>query len=78
MKSKLSWENSKQFYAIAVDSSQPNTLYMGTDGGVLKSTDGSETWTLINSNLRAASISNFAQVKATPDVKYAIANEFLN
>jgi len=36
---------------LAIDPSNPSTLYAGTEGGVFKSTDGGGSWSAINSGL---------------------------
>ena len=42
--------------AIAVDSSDPMSLYLGTSNGILKTTDGGSHWTQSNSGLKAVSV----------------------
>ena len=42
--------------AIAVDSTDPSTLYLGTSNGILKTTDGGSRWTQSNSGLKAVSV----------------------
>ncbi len=48
--------------SLAVDPSNPDTVYAGTLGGVFKSTNGGESWTAINSGLEVA------EVALTPDL----------
>lgn len=38
-------------HAIAFDPSNSNVMYLGTDGGIFKSTDKGESWTSLNNNL---------------------------
>jgi photosystem II stability/assembly factor-like uncharacterized protein len=38
-------------YTLAIDPSNTNIIYTGTDGGVFKSTDGGVSWNAINSGL---------------------------
>jgi len=37
--------------ALAIDPSDPNTLYAGTTGGVFKSTNGGANWSAANNGL---------------------------
>lgn len=41
-------------HALAVDPSNPGTVYAGTSGGVLKTTDGGANWRAANSGLRSS------------------------
>jgi photosystem II stability/assembly factor-like uncharacterized protein len=38
-------------HAIAFDPSNSNVMYLGTDGGIFKSTNKGESWTALNNNL---------------------------
>jgi photosystem II stability/assembly factor-like uncharacterized protein len=45
-------------FALAIDPTQPNVLYAGTDNGLFKSLDGAANWSAINAGLdEPASIS---------------------
>ena len=41
-------------HAVAFDPTNPNTVYIGCDGGLFKSTDSGTTWTDLNNNLPVA------------------------
>jgi photosystem II stability/assembly factor-like uncharacterized protein len=56
-------------YAMAMDPTNPNTLYAGTSGGgVFKSTDGGANWSAANSGLTNLSIYSLA---INPTMLYA-------
>lgn len=38
-------------HAVVFDPSNPNTIFLGTDGGIFKSTDAANTWTDLNNDL---------------------------
>ena len=38
-------------HAVVFDPSNPNTIFLGTDGGIFKSTDAADTWTDLNNDL---------------------------
>ena len=40
---------------LAIDPSNSNIIYAGTDGGVFKSTNGGDTWSPINSGITSVS-----------------------
>jgi photosystem II stability/assembly factor-like uncharacterized protein len=64
--------------SIAVDPSNHNTVYMGTQyGGIKKSTDGGATWTPINNGLPAPQVANgfilsIAVDPRTSDILYCV------
>jgi photosystem II stability/assembly factor-like uncharacterized protein len=60
---------------LAIDPQLPSTLYAGTGGGVLKSTDGGANWSRQNSGLTATTIFGLAVEPRLPGSLYAIANE---
>lgn len=57
--------------AIAVDPSNPNTLYLGSaQGGVWKSTNGGATWTPLNDNWTYMTTSSIAIDPSSPQTIY--------
>ncbi|MEI6205239.1 MAG: FG-GAP-like repeat-containing protein [Desulfuromonadales bacterium] len=59
-------------YTIAIDRSNPQTLYAGTwGGGVFKSTNGGSSWSAINSGLTKSTINALAIDPSTPQTVYA-------
>src|SRR6185295_518672 len=61
--------------ALAVDPSNKNVVYGGTDGGIFKSTNGGKRWTSLNNaiNIRSNSLSahGLAIDPTAPDTVYA-------
>lgn len=58
-------------HAIAIALANPETIYVGNDGGIYKSTDGGETWTSLNNALFSAT--QFQSVAVHPrDPKFTI------
>jgi len=60
---------------LAIDPTTPSTLYVGTDGGVFKSTDGGGSWSVANTGLSATNVSALAIDPVTPTTLYAGAAE---
>ena len=56
---------------LAIDPSNPNTLYVGTEGGVFKSTDAGGIWSAINSGLTNTHIWGLAIDPSNPNTLYA-------
>src|ERR1019366_3282259 len=57
--------------ALAIDPFTPSTLYAGTYGGVLKSTNGGASWTAVNSGLTTTTVNARAIDPSTPAALYA-------
>ena len=57
--------------ALAIDPQTPSTLYVGTNGGVFKSTDGGVNWGPANSGLPGSPIQALAVDPQTPSTLYA-------
>jgi len=58
--------------ALAIDATTPGTLYAGNSGGVFKSTDGGNTWSVTNTGLPETSyVSALALDPTTPGTLYA-------
>ncbi len=51
-------------HVVTFDPTNPNTLFIGCDGGIFKSTDEGETWTELNFDLRVA---QYYGIAAHPD-----------
>ena len=67
-------------YALAIDPQTPDTVYVGTNYGMYKSTNGGATWSAINNGLTADSqIRSLAIDPQTPSTIYAggVTFEFL-
>jgi photosystem II stability/assembly factor-like uncharacterized protein len=58
-----------QLYALAIDPTNPATLYAGTDSGVVQSTDGGATWNVVG--LAKTNVSLLAIDRVQPNVLYA-------
>jgi len=52
--------------ALAIDPVTPATLYVGTAGGVFKSTDGGESWDVRNTGLASLDVYALAINPVTP------------
>jgi len=57
--------------ALAINPQTPDTLYVGTSGGVFKSTDGGMNWTAINRGLTNRVGLSIAINPNSPDILYA-------
>lgn len=55
---------------IVIDPTQPSTVYVGTQNGVFKSTNGGRTWVPINSGLDILSIAALVIDPVTPSTLY--------
>ena len=53
-------------WALAIDPTTPATLYAGTGGGVFKSTNGSGSWSAINTGLTNINVQALAIDPASP------------
>ena len=56
---------------LAIDPTNPRTLYAGTWGGVFKSTDGGGNWSAVNTGLSSLLITTLAIDPKTPRTLYA-------
>lgn len=57
--------------AIAIDPTNPNTVYLGTaQGGVWRSTDGGTTWMSIFDNAQSLAIGALAVAPSNPNILY--------
>lgn len=54
----------------AFSPSNPNIVYAGNDGGMYKSTDGGQYWTVMNNNLAITQFYDMAIDHTKPDVNY--------
>jgi photosystem II stability/assembly factor-like uncharacterized protein len=60
------------YRSAALDPSDPNVVYLGsTHRGVLKTTNGGQSWSQMNAGLNAASINDLAINPANPQMVYA-------
>jgi photosystem II stability/assembly factor-like uncharacterized protein len=57
--------------ALAIEASNPATIYAGAAGGVFKSTDGGGSWTAANNGLPNRSVSTLAIDPVNPATLYA-------
>jgi len=57
--------------SLALDPSNPTTMYAGTHGGVLKSTNGGDTWRELNARFGTGSVNALAVNAHTPETVYA-------
>jgi len=57
--------------ALAINPLAPDTLYIGTYGGVFKSTDGGANWTAMNTGLTGRDVHALTIDPQTPDTIYA-------
>jgi photosystem II stability/assembly factor-like uncharacterized protein len=57
--------------AVAVDPRNSSVVYLGTDGGVWKTTDGGETWIPLTDNQPSLEIRALALDPTSPDIIYA-------
>jgi len=57
--------------ALAVDPSNPTTVYVGTGAGVFKSVDGGDSWSALNTGLTSTAIRALAVDPAAPSTVYA-------
>jgi len=58
-------------YVLAIDPDTPTTLYAGTQcAGVLKSLDGGDSWSPVNTGLTSSSVSALAINPTTPTTLY--------
>jgi len=62
---------------LALHPEDPDTLYAGTDGGVLKTIDGGASWAPKNAGLSELSVDRLAISPLGPDVLYCAINENL-
>ena len=60
-----------QVYALAIDPTNPNIIYAGTNGGVFKSTDWGGNWSAINSGLTNTHVWALAIDPSNPSIIYA-------
>ena len=56
---------------LAIDPSNSNIIYAGTNGGVFKSTNGGGTWNAVNSGLTNTSVSTLAIDPSNSNIIYA-------
>ncbi len=61
---------------IAVDPTQPSTVYAATGVGMFKSTNGGRTWSAINNGLTSQRVIALLIDPATPSTLYVAANDF--
>ncbi len=54
------YSTNNSIIALAIDPKSPDTLYAGTDGGIIKSTNGGENWIEINHGLSCPTAYAFA------------------
>ena len=66
-----------QVYALAVDRSNPNIIYAGTNGGVFKTIDWGSNWSAINSGLTSTHVWALAIDPSNTSVLYAGTEEGL-
>ena len=57
---------------LAIDPSNSSNLYAGTNQGVMKSTDGGQSWTDASNNLPVASVTRLLIDPITPSILYAV------
>ena len=57
-------------HAIAFDPSEHNTIWVGNDGGVFRSTDGGQTWLARNNGLSTLQFTGIAIHPSKPSVVY--------
>jgi|GEM_PF-1934435 len=57
-------------HAIAFDPQNPNTVWIGNDGGVWRSTDGGRTWTNRNTNLATLQFTGIAVHPTNPQIVF--------
>src|SRR5215468_2017494 len=57
--------------AIAVDPTNADTVYVGTEGGLSKSTDGGQTWSYLSEDLPSQSIRSIVIDPIAPNIVYA-------
>ncbi len=60
-----------QIYALAIDPTTPDTLYVGRYGGVSKSINGGDSWTPVNTGLTNTDVRALAIDPSTPTTFYA-------
>jgi len=58
-------------HSIIITPTAPDTLYVGTDGGVFKSTNGGGSWSAVNTGLTNLYIATLAVDPITPTILYA-------
>ena len=58
-------------FALAVDPTNPSTLYAGTGGGVFRSTDMGANWVAINNGLTDTDVRTLAIDPASTSTLYA-------
>lgn len=58
-------------YALVIDSTHPNNVYAGVNGGVYKTTDTGATWSAVNSGLGFPSTFALAMDPTNPAILYA-------
>ena len=58
-------------FALAIDPTNPSTLYAGTNRGVFKSTDMGSTWAEINNGLTSFGVLGLAVDPTNPSTLYA-------
>ena len=56
---------------LAIDPRDARTIYLGTQTGVIRSTDGGENWSAVNSALPGISVSSLAIDPQEPYSVYA-------
>ncbi|MFZ1218971.1 MAG: Ig-like domain-containing protein [Chthoniobacterales bacterium] len=56
--------------AIAVHPGDADTVYVGSEGGLAKTTDGGQHWTILSNSLLSQSIRSIAIDPANPDIVY--------
>lgn len=57
--------------SIAIDPYNPGILYLATDTGIMKTTDGGQSWRMMNKGLICATFSHIAIDPKNPDVVFA-------
>src|SRR5690348_1137385 len=61
----------EQILAMVIDPANTATIYVGTPGGVFKSTNRGGSWTAINSGLTSTPVNALAIDPSTPAILYA-------
>jgi photosystem II stability/assembly factor-like uncharacterized protein len=57
-----------EVYAIALDPTDPNIIYAGTDDGIYKAEDGGQNWSLANEGITGIIYSNMVVNRSNPSI----------
>jgi len=57
-------------HAIAFDPSNPDIVWVGTDGGIFRSSNGGQTWQQRNGNLSTLQVVNLAVHPSNPNIAF--------